>query len=113
MSEAMTADEQVAAIYEYAAGLMKAGKKPDEVRDDLQMRGLHTDAAVTVVEQLVAAKKAAAQRSMLYGALWCGGGLLFTAFTYAAAEPGGTYMVATGAILVGAYQCIRGFIGSL
>jgi hypothetical protein len=45
---------------------------------------------------------------MLHGALWCGGGILVTVFTYAAASGGGTYVVAWGAIVFGAIQFFKG-----
>ena len=50
-----------------------------------------------------------AQKDMLYGALWCIGGIVVTALTYSAAsEQGGTYVIAWGAILFGAIQFLRG-----
>lgn len=45
---------------------------------------------------------------MLYGALWCIGGLVVTALTYSAASDGGTYVVAWGAVLFGAIQFFKG-----
>jgi hypothetical protein len=55
-----------------------------------------------------AALKAAGQRNMLLGGLWCGGGLLVTIATFAAAAGGGVYLIAWGAILFGAIQFFRG-----
>lgn len=51
-------------------------------------------------------------RNMLFGALWCIGGIVVTAVTYdaAASSPGGgKYIVAWGAILFGGIQCLKGF----
>lgn len=47
---------------------------------------------------------------MLYGALWCIGGIMVTTATYssAVAHGGGTYFVAWGAILFGAIQFLQG-----
>ncbi len=45
---------------------------------------------------------------MLYGALWCLGGLVVTVVSYGAASGGGTYVVAWGAVLIGAFQFLRG-----
>jgi hypothetical protein len=42
---------------------------------------------------------------MLDGALWCGGGILVTFVTY---SMGGPYIIAWGAIIVGAIQFFRG-----
>lgn len=47
---------------------------------------------------------------MLFGALWCIGGIVVTAVTYQAASSsgGGTYFVAYGAIIFGAIQFFKG-----
>ena len=48
---------------------------------------------------------------MLFGALWCIGGILVTAITYSAAASssgGGSYFVAYGAIIFGAIQFFKG-----
>ena len=61
------------------------------------------------------AVQAAARKNMLFGALWCGGGILVTALTYSAAASGpgdGSYVVAWGAIVFGALQFFRGVAGS-
>jgi hypothetical protein len=49
-----------------------------------------------------------AKRNMTVGGLWCGGGIAVTAFTYASASGGGTYVVAWGAIIFGGYQFLKG-----
>ena len=48
---------------------------------------------------------------MLYGGLWCGGGILVTVVTYCAASGGGTYVVAWGAIVFGAIRFFQGLAG--
>jgi hypothetical protein len=58
--------------------------------------------------------RAAAEKNMLYGALWCLGGLAMTGGTYVMAVTGwanGTYIVAWGAILFGGIQFLRGWTG--
>jgi hypothetical protein len=57
--------------------------------------------------------RSAAEKSMLYGALWCMGGIAVTATTYLAASGrgGGKYVIAWGAILFGAIQFFRGLSG--
>ena len=54
-----------------------------------------------------------AERRMLFGALWCIGGVFVTAITYMAASGpgGGTYIVAWGAIVFGGIQFFRGLTG--
>ena len=45
---------------------------------------------------------------MLYGALWCIGGILVTGITFSAARSGGTYFIAWGAVLFGGFQFLQG-----
>lgn len=49
-----------------------------------------------------------ANRNMIFGALWFIAGIAVTYFTYKAAEGGGTYIIAWGAILFGAIQFLKG-----
>jgi hypothetical protein len=58
----------------------------------------------------VAAIRAAANKNMLVGGLWCAGGILVTALTYSAASGGGSYVVAWGAIVFGGIQFFRGLL---
>jgi len=53
-----------------------------------------------------------AKKDMLFGALWCVGGIIVTAATYSAASGGGRYVVAWGAIIFGAIQFFRGLAKS-
>jgi hypothetical protein len=53
-----------------------------------------------------------AKKNMLYGALWCIGGIVVTAVTYSASSDGGRYVVAWGAIVFGAIQFFRGLMHS-
>jgi len=53
---------------------------------------------------------AIAHRNMVVGGLWCGGGILVTLLTFAAASGGGSYVVAWGAILFGGIQFFLGFV---
>jgi hypothetical protein len=58
--------------------------------------------------------KRAGRKNMLYGALWCLGGIVITALSYqAAAKAGGRYVLAWGAIVFGGIQFIRGLLQSL
>ena len=50
------------------------------------------------------------KKNMIYGALWCIGGIVVTAVTYSAASGGGTYIVAWGAIIFGAIQFFYGLM---
>jgi len=58
--------------------------------------------------------RVAAEKRMLYGALWCVGGILVTVVSYASAARspfGGTYIVAWGAIVFGALRFFQGLSG--
>lgn len=52
-------------------------------------------------------------KHILFGALWAGGGAAFTLATYSAAEPGGAYFIAWGAIGIGALEFLYGLFGWL
>lgn len=59
----------------------------------------------------VKADKTTAKKNMLFGFLWCVGGIVVTVITYANASSGGggRYVVAWGAIVFGALQFLNGF----
>lgn len=108
------AQELVNKVYEYTANLMFEQKKSlPETKRLLVEQGLTAEDADIVISNLQAqmreAKRSAANENMIYGALWCIGGLLVTIITYSAAsESGGTYVVAWGAVIFGAIQFFKG-----
>lgn len=53
-------------------------------------------------------RKAKATNDILIGGLWFFGGILITAITYSAAQGGGVYVVAWGAIVFGGIQFFKG-----
>lgn len=115
--ETQSPDQAVAAIYDFAAGLMMQGVEPAEIKRKLAEQGLNAETAEIVVTNLVEARDRAireeGQKNMLYGGLWFMGGVAVTAFSYLAAGPGGgRYVLAWGAILFGAIQFIRGAVQS-
>jgi hypothetical protein len=67
-----------------------------------------TDFVIAANKRITEAKRKQASRDILYGSLWCGGGLIVTMVTYGMATGGGSYMVAWGAIIFGAIQLFRG-----
>ena len=55
--------------------------------------------------------KESAQRNMLFGALWCIGGILMTAWGYSSvSRGGGTYFIFWGAIIFGGIQFFQGLM---
>lgn len=113
-------DEQqkvVDQIYGFAANLMiKENKSAFATKKALIEQGLNEESANIVVsnleQQIKSAKKSRANKDMLFGALWCVGGLIVTAVTYSSASGGGTYVVAWGAIIFGAIQFFKGVANS-
>jgi len=53
-------------------------------------------------------KKEIAKKNILYGALWCVGGLILTVATYSMASRSGTYFVFWGAVIFGGFQLLKG-----
>lgn len=100
--------------YRYAAGLMQAKLPRPQIEDRLAAQGLDRQTASAVVDNLTRlradARKKAAKKSMLYGALWCVGGVIVTVGTLALAKGGGSFIVAWGAIIFGAIQFIKGLV---
>lgn len=118
MSDAeRTQEDVVNAVYQFAAEQMAGGATDRQIQEMLVEKGLDADAANTVVSNLAEhrtqARSSAGQKDMLYGALWCIGGIVVTVVTLQAAAGGGTYVVAWGAILFGGIQFFRGLGASM
>ena len=115
----MSPEQVIEAVYEDAAAQMREGIAPADIEKNLVARGLDAETAATVVRNLQEARsKALAEaggKNMLYGALWCVGGIVVTAVTYqsASGRGGGSYVVAWGAILFGAIQFVQGLFQSI
>jgi hypothetical protein len=95
--------------YNYAANLLVVHQKaPEEVKNLLVERGLERERANVIVmeleQQILDAKKERAKKDMIYGALWCVGGIIFTV-----ADTG---FIFWGAIVFGGIQFFRGVINS-
>lgn len=116
MNEQLTAEQEKAikAVYHFAAEQMKNGMSTQKIQALLIDKGLAPKAAATVVYDLsrlrAAAEQEASKKNLLYGALWCLGGLAVTLITY---SDGGSYVIAWGAILYGGIRFFRGLSQSL
>ncbi len=91
--------------FSYAANLLVNEKQsPEVVKAALQKIGIDVPTATLIVEtlekQMHAAKKEAANKDMLYGALWCVGGIIATAAYIG--------FIFWGAIIFGAIQFFKG-----
>lgn len=96
--------EQVNQIYSYARNLLINEKKNvEEVKDILIGQGVDQEGAFIVVENLIqeqSQKRKNANNNMLYGAIWCIGGIIATV-----ADIGAIFW---GAILFGGIQFMKG-----
>jgi hypothetical protein len=114
----MTPEQALEAIYNFAGQQMRDGVAPAVIEKNLTEKGLDGETAATVVSNLKQARakalKNAGRKNMLYGALWCIGGVVVTALSYQASANGGggKYFLAWGAILFGGIQFFRGMIQS-
>jgi hypothetical protein len=93
----------------YAADLLvNKTRTAEDVIELLKEKGLSHETASGIVfdlqDQINSAKKSAANKDMLYGALWCVGGLILT-FT-------DTGFIFWGAIIFGAIQFFKGVANS-
>jgi hypothetical protein len=112
-TEAEPSGEEVAqAALRFAATQMASGESNHAVHSALVANGLDKESATTVVTNVAEMRSEAirerGRKNMLYGLLWLIGGTVVTVGTYAAASGGGTYVVAWGAIVVGAIKWLRG-----
>lgn len=113
--EKIDQQEIVNQIYGFTADMLYNQKKSiEETKAALIEKGLRAEDADVVIanlqKQYKQEKREAGNKNMLYGALWCVGGLLVTILTYSAASDGGTYVVAWGAVIFGAIQFVQGLI---
>jgi hypothetical protein len=105
-------DEQQKAvdeIYNFAANLLiNENKSNSEAKIALIEQGLDEESASSIIsnleQQIKDAKKKEASKDILYGALWCVGGLIATVADF------GYFF--WGAILFGGYQFFKGIFNS-
>lgn len=105
----LTEEEQVEAVYVFAAEQLANGLSASEVISRLVARGIEADSATSLVSELRQARNDAAETNMRQGTLWVLGGIFVTVVTYAAASDGRRYFLAWGAILFGAIKFFRGW----
>lgn len=101
------AQQTVNALYNLTANLLINEKKsPAEAQNILMEKGLSSDAAYTIVqnigEQIRKARKERAGKDILFGALWCIGGTIATVANIG--------FIFWGAILFGGIQLIKGLV---
>lgn len=93
--------EALQQLYDYAANLMFNEKKSvRETRKDLIDKGVESELANAIVNQLSEEKQSAANKDMIWGAVWCVGGIIATLANLG--------YVFWGAIVFGGFQFFRG-----
>jgi len=100
-----TPEDLTGQVYQFAANLLVTQKQTsDQAVQSLVAEGIDKESATTVVfsvqEEIKKAKRERANKDMLYGALWCMGGLIATL-----ADIG---FIFWGAILFGGIQFFKG-----
>lgn len=110
MQERENQEEIICQIYNYAMNLLvNAEKTPQEVKIRLVEKGLaEQDAEIIVTNIVRQIRNIKANKDILYGTLWCFGGLLVTWLSYELASENGSYIAFYGAIIFGAFQFIKG-----
>lgn len=101
----------------YALQRLQAGEKPAEVKQGVLREDLEEPTALAVYAEArrrqQRARRRAGLRDMGSGVLVLAIAAAVTGGTYALAEPGGTYMVASGAIGLGFLMLLFGMWGFL
>jgi hypothetical protein len=119
-------EKAIESLSKAVAKELAEGKNKGKIVRSLEKQGWPRESAVQLVGNVERAaeeykrspegRRAMAEkykRHMLYGILWAVGGIIVTAITYNTASPGGTYIIAWGAILFGIVDFLRGLIGWL
>jgi hypothetical protein len=109
MEDAQKAKEvTIEEVNRYTANLFLRGKSTEQVKEELRAHGLDEQTIETAInnagDEVFEFKKAKANKDMLYGGLWCIGGVVLTI-----AHIGYIFW---GAIVFGAFQFFRGVVNS-
>lgn len=105
--------------FNYAADQIVNKKTDDElVKKELIAKGFQEEDADKIiynihfqVESEIEERKHKAKNNMIYGALWCIGGIIVTAISYSSVSSGGgQYVITWGAIVFGGIQFFMGLI---
>lgn len=103
-------NEFTQAVWAYAFDEKAAGATDEAIRKGLAGFGLDGEHATYITAALENAAKerlAAHKANMARGGITCGAGFIFTYWSMAAAQGGGTYVITWGAIVFGAYRFLK------
>lgn len=103
-------------LYAAAHASMEEGYTISQVRSSFIEKGVDEEIAILVASDVSAirqaARRKAGEKNMTIGGIWLAIGIAVSVATYVAAEGGGTYIVAWGAMVFGAIKFIRGLAQS-
>jgi hypothetical protein len=100
-NEIQSDEEIVNQIYDYAATLLfKGNRSGRETKEALIHQGLDVNLATLVVRNLAKVGQKQAKKNILYGTLWCVGGIVATAANIG--------FIFWGAVVFGAIQFLKG-----
>jgi hypothetical protein len=110
VAESGSDQSSVSAVYNHVARMLIQEKRNEiEVIDSLVQQGVDAETASTIVlhtqSHISQLKKKRAQKDMLYGALWCVGGIVATAANIG--------FIFWGAIIFGGIQFFRGVANNM
>jgi hypothetical protein len=112
MTDPPNTDELVDAIHEFAAEQMNERVPPAEIQESLIEKGLDRELAAVVLRNLLLAQsnavKAQGRSNMLYGAVWCLGGIVVLSLRSGMADAGLATFLTWAAIIFGGINLIRG-----
>ena len=125
MGENLTEEDKKRALklYEDVDLMLKLGYERERIKEKLAQSGIPADGEDRLINIVATSRRANASKpapnvdkdqytaKMIWGAIWCIGGIIVTVISYAARANVGVYVVAWGAILWGLIDFIRGLIG--
>lgn len=110
----MTFSEDVRQVVEHVSSRLNRGEDPASVKNALVFGGMRPESADEMIATVLLFRRRASRiaglKAFAVGVALLVGGLVVTFGTYAAAPPGGTYIVLTGLLAVGAVLTLFGLL---
>jgi hypothetical protein len=102
-NEEQVDEKRIEQVYDYAADLLfKQKKKPQDIKEGLIQQGIDEESAIEIIKNLIDVHKKRAGKNILYGLLWCVGGIIATVANFG--------YIFYGAIIYGAIQALSGLV---
>lgn len=117
MTELPETDELVDAIYHFAADQMGNRVPHEQIQQSLIAKGLDHELAAAVIQNLLLAqskvRKVQAKSNMVYGVMWCLGGIIVLSLRSGMANSGLVIFLIWAAIIFGAISFVRGALQAI